>query len=77
MDALVGRCEKIDSLDHRRSRGRVKKSWSEVVRHDLKTLGLLVDMAKDRRLWRSIIKVVEFHKLLRYPPFGCKGHRSC
>ena len=38
MDALVRRCEKIGRLDYRRSRGRSKKSWSEVIRHDLNTL---------------------------------------
>ena len=54
------RCERIDRLDYKRSRGRPKKSWSEVIRHDLKTLRLVEDMAQDRRLWRSTIKVVDF-----------------
>ena len=44
MDAPVKRCENIDSLDCKRSRGRPKKSWSKVIRHDLKTLGLVGDM---------------------------------
>ena len=43
-DAPVRRCEMIEYLDYRRSRGRPKKSWSEVIRHDLKTLGLMEDM---------------------------------
>ena len=60
MDAPVRRCEKIDCPDYRRSRGRSKKNWSEVIRHDLKTLGLEEDMAQDTRLWRSRIKVVDF-----------------
>jgi len=47
MDAPVRRCEKIDHSDYRRSRGRPKKSWSEVIRHDLKTLGVVEDMAQD------------------------------
>ena len=45
MDALVRRCEKIDCLDYKRSRGRPKKSWSKVIRRDLKTLELEEDMA--------------------------------
>ena len=60
MDAPVRRCEKIDRLDYRRSRGTPKKSWSAVIRHDLKTLGLEEDIAQDIRLWRSRIKVVDF-----------------
>jgi len=59
MDALVRRCEKLDLPDHKRSRGRPKKSWSEVIRQNLKTLGLVEDMAKDRGLWRSTIKVAD------------------
>jgi len=38
MDTLVRRYEKIDHLEHKRGRGRPKKNWSEVIRHDLKTL---------------------------------------
>ena len=41
MDASVRRCETMECSDYRRSRGRLKKSWSEVIRHDLKTLGLV------------------------------------
>jgi len=37
MDERVKRCEKIDQPDYRRSRRRPKKSWSEAIRHDLKT----------------------------------------
>jgi len=50
MNTPVRRCEKIDWKEHIRSKGRLKKSWSEVIRHDLKTLGLVEDMALDRRL---------------------------
>jgi len=34
------RCEWIECPEYRRSRRTPKKSWSEVIRHDLKTLGL-------------------------------------
>jgi len=50
MDAPVRRCETIECPDYKRSRGRSKKSWSEVIRHDLKTLGLEEGMAQDRKL---------------------------
>ena len=51
----------IECLDYRRSRGRPKKSWSEVIRHDLKILGLVEDMAQDKKkLWRARIKVADF-----------------
>ena len=59
-DAPVRRCETIECLDYRRSRGRPKKSWSEVIRYDLRTLGLVEDMAQDRKLWRDRIKVADF-----------------
>ena len=54
------RCETIECLDYRRSRDRPKKSWSEVIRHDLRTLGLVEDMAQDRKFWRDRIKVTDF-----------------
>ena len=44
MDAPVRRCENIERPNCRRSRGRPKKSSSEVIRHDLKTLRLVEDM---------------------------------
>jgi len=53
----VRRCENFDSLHHRRSRGRPKKSRTKVIKHDLKTL--VDDMAQDKRLWRSRIKVTD------------------
>ena len=60
MDAPVRRCKKLDVPDHKRNRGRPKKDWRKVIRHDLKTLGLVEDMPEDRRLWRSTIKVADF-----------------
>ena len=59
MDALVRRGETIVWLDHRRRRGRPRKSWREVIRHELKTLGLVEDIAHDRKLWRVRIKVTD------------------
>ena len=34
MDAPMRRCERIECLEYRRNRGSLKKSWSEVIRHD-------------------------------------------
>ena len=48
-DVPVRRCETIEYLDYKRSRGRPKKSKSEVIRHDLKTVGLVDDMTQDRK----------------------------
>jgi len=59
MDASVRRYEKLDCPNHKRSRGRPRKSWSEVIRHDLEALGLVEDMVQDIKLWRSRIKVVD------------------
>jgi len=60
MDTPVRRCERIELPEYRRSRGRPNNSWGEVTRHDLKTLGLVEDMAQDRRLLRSRIKFLDF-----------------
>ena len=46
-------------LGGKRGRGRPKKSLEEVVREDLRVVGLSEDMAQDRRLWRDRIKVSE------------------
>jgi len=59
-DTSMRSCETIECLDYRRSRCRPEKSCSEVIRHDLKTLGLVEDMAQDRKLWRARIKVIDF-----------------
>jgi len=61
-DAPVRRCETIECLGYRRSRGSPRKSWCEVIRHDLRTLGLVDDMAQDRKFWRDRIKVRGGHR---------------
>ena len=57
--APVRRCERIDLPGGKRGRGRLKKSLDEVVREDLKVMGLTEDLAQDRRLWRDKIKVLD------------------
>ena len=59
MAAPVRRCERIDLPGGKRGRGRPKKSLDEVVREDLKVMGLTNDMTQDRRLWRDKIKVLD------------------
>ncbi|XP_075089162.1 putative thimet oligopeptidase isoform X2 [Nicotiana tabacum] len=41
----------------RKCRGRPKKYWGEVIRHDMLLLQLTEDMTHDRKVWRSRIKV--------------------
>ena len=50
MDSPVRRCETIKCLEDRRSRSRPKKSWSELIRHDLRTVRLVEDMAQDGKI---------------------------
>ena len=60
METPVRRYENIDRLDYKRSKSRPKKSWSELIRHNLKTLGRVEDVAQDGMLWMSRIKIVDF-----------------
>jgi len=55
----VRRYEAINLLDYRRGRGRPKMSWNELIRSDMKFMELTEDMAQDRNLWRSWIKIVD------------------
>ena len=50
MDAPVRRGETIVCSNGIRGRGRPTKSWMEVIKHDLKNLGLVEDMTHDRKL---------------------------
>ena len=59
MDAPVRRCETINIPIGFRGRGRPKKSLDEVIRGDLKVVGLMENMTQDRRFWRDRIKVVD------------------
>jgi len=49
MAAPVRRCELIDLPGGKRGRGRPKKSLDEVIREDLKVVGLSEDLTQDRR----------------------------
>jgi len=59
VDAPVRRCEAINFSHYTRERGRLKMSWNEVIRSDMKFTELTEDMAQDRNMWRSRIKIVD------------------
>ncbi|KAF3629982.1 putative bifunctional 3-dehydroquinate dehydratase/shikimate dehydrogenase, chloroplastic-like [Capsicum annuum] len=56
-DAPVRRCETVTMDGFRRGRGRPKKYWWEVIRHDMEQLQLTEDMTLDGKVWRMRIRV--------------------
>ena len=61
VNAPMRRGEAIDLSHYKRGRGRLKMSWNEVIRSDMKFMGLTEDMAQDRNMWRARIKIAD-HK---------------
>jgi len=61
VNAPVRKYEAINLLHCRRGRERPKMSWDEVIRRDMKLMGLTDDMTQAKNLWRSAIKIVD-HK---------------
>ena len=59
VDAPVRRCERINIPEGKRGRGRPKKSLDEVIREDLRVVGLTEDLAQDKKLWRDRIKILD------------------
>jgi len=59
VDASVRSCERINTSVGKRGRGQPKKRLDEVIREDLKVVGLTEDMAQDRKLWRDRIKILD------------------
>ncbi|XP_070057688.1 uncharacterized protein [Nicotiana tomentosiformis] len=57
INAPVRRCERLTMAGLRKGRGRPKKYWVEVIRHDILLLQLTKDMTFDRKGWRSRIRV--------------------
>ena len=64
MDDPVRRCEMINIPEGRRGRGRPKKSLEEVIRANLKVVGLTEDMTQDQKLWRVRINTVDRGELI-------------
>ncbi|XP_070021990.1 uncharacterized protein [Nicotiana sylvestris] len=58
IDIPVRRCERLTLAGTRRGRGWPKKYWGEVIRQDMTRLQISEDMALDRKVWRSYIRVV-------------------
>jgi len=63
VDAPVRRGERINVPKGKRGRGRSKKSLDEVIRENLKVVGLTEDMTQDRRQWRDKMKDLYFREL--------------
>jgi len=53
-DDWVKRCSTIE-VEGTRLRGRPKKTWTNVVKGDMRRLGIATEDAQDRGKWRSII----------------------
>ena len=52
-NAWASRCRTI-KVTGTTGRGRLKKTWEEVIRNDLKQKGVSRDLVKDRITWKSI-----------------------
>jgi len=50
VNVLVMQCERINTAEGRRGRGRPKKSLDKVIRENLIVVGLMEDVSQDRRL---------------------------
>jgi len=59
----VRRSERVNIPKGKRGKRRPKKSLDEVIKEDLKVVGLTDDMAQDRRLWRDRIKILDCKEL--------------
>jgi len=59
----VRRFERINNSQGKRGRERPKKSLDEVIREDLKVVGLMEDMAQNRRSWHDGIKILDHREL--------------
>ncbi|XP_070037020.1 uncharacterized protein [Nicotiana tomentosiformis] len=57
LDSPIRRCERLALASMRRGRGPPKKYWGKVIRQDMARLQISEDMALDRKVWRSDIRV--------------------
>ena len=57
-DASVRRVECIKLEQVKRAQGRLKKTWMEVIRQDIKAKGLNESILLDRNEWRKLIHVI-------------------
>jgi len=59
VDTPVRRCEIINIPEGKRGRGRPKKSLDEVIREDLKVVGLTEDLTQDKKQWQDRIRILD------------------
>ena len=59
MNAPVRRCEMINIPAGKRGRGQPKQSLDEVIRDDLKVVGLTENSAQGRRIWQDRIRTLD------------------
>ncbi|PHU22614.1 hypothetical protein BC332_07721 [Capsicum chinense] len=65
-DAPLRRCERLALDGFRRSRGRPKKYWREVIRHDMEQLQFTEDMTLDRKMLDDFVDVTKDEKQLMH-----------
>ena len=58
-DAPVRRVEKIDIAQGKKLRGRPKMTWMDVIKNDMKLLGLEERMVVARNDWRRRIHLLD------------------
>jgi len=63
VDTPVRRCEMINIPEGKRGRGRPMKILDEVIREDLRIVGLMENMAQDMRLWWDRIRILDLREL--------------
>ena len=63
VDAPVRICERIFIPKGKRGRERPKKTSNKVVNEDLKVVGLMEDMAQDKRVWQDRIRILDLREL--------------
>ena len=59
VDTLVRRCEMINIPEGKRGRSHPKKNLDEVIREDLKVVGLTEDLAQDKKQWQDRIRILD------------------
>ena len=59
VDAPVRRCEMINISKGKRGRGQPKKSLDEVIREDLKVIGMTDDLSRDIKLCLDRIRIMD------------------
>ena len=63
VDAPVRRCERISISEGKRGRGQTKKSLDNVIREDLKVVGLTENTTQNMKLWLDRINILDYREL--------------